>query len=46
MPVFRVPKDPPQELLWFKEILDELDYTTGSFDGFVMDDNDYFTWFS
>ena len=25
--------------------MDALDYTTGSFDGFVTEDTDYFTWF-
>ena len=45
MLVFRVPRDPPQELLCFEVILDDLDYMTCSFDGFVTEDTDYFTWF-
>jgi len=43
MPVFRVPKDPSQELSCSGVILDDLGYTIGSFVGFVMEDADYFT---
>ena len=45
MPVFRVPRDPPQELTCFEVILDDPNYMTGSFDSFVTEDTDYFTWF-
>jgi len=45
MPIFRVPRDPPQELSCSMLILDDLDYTTSSFEGFVTEDTDYFIWF-
>ena len=45
MPVFRVPRDPPQEILCFEVILDDPDYTTSSFKYFITEDTDYFTWF-
>ena len=45
MPVFGVPRDPLQEHSCSKMILDNPNYTTGSFDGFITEDTDYFTWF-
>ena len=45
MLIFTVPKDHPQELMHFKMILDDLDYMTGSFNGFVTKESIYFTWF-
>jgi len=38
-------RDPPQELSCSEVILNDLDYTTSSFDGFVTEDTNYFTWF-
>lgn len=45
MPVFRVPRDPPVELSYSTVILDNLNYRTSSFKGFVTKDTNYFTWF-
>jgi len=45
MPIFRVPKDPPQELVHSEMILDNPNYMTGSFNGFVTKDTNYLTWF-
>ena len=45
MPIFRVPRDPPPELSSHEVILDDLAYETSSFEGFVMVDTDYITWF-
>ena len=45
MPIFKVPKNPPYELSYSAVILDYLDYETGSFEGFVMEDTNYVTWF-
>ena len=38
------PGTPPQELSCSEVILDDLDYMTGSFNSFVMEDAYYFTW--
>ena len=45
MSIFRVPRDPPPELSNHKVILDNPTYETGSFEGFVMADTNYFAWF-
>ena len=45
MPIFRVPKDLPQELTHSELILDNLDCMTGSFNGFVTKNTNYITWF-
>ena len=41
MPTFRVPRDPSCELSCATMILDDLDYGTGSFEGFITEDTDY-----
>ena len=45
MSIFRVPRDPPPELSNHEVILDNPTYETGSFEGFVMADTNYFAWF-
>ena len=41
MPTFRVPRDPSCELSCATMILDDLDYGTGSFEGFITEETDY-----
>ena len=43
--IFRVPRNPPHKLSCSTVILDDPDYETGSFEGFVTEDTDYVTWF-
>ena len=45
MLIFRVPRDPLQELSHFEMMLDDPDYMIVSFDSFVTGDIVYFTWF-
>ena len=46
MPVFGVPRDPPPLSLSFESIvMDNPDYTMGSFNAYVDTSIDYATWF-
>jgi len=45
MLTFRVPRDPPLEISYLKVIVDDPTYATCSFEGFVIEDTDYATWF-
>ena len=45
MQIFKVPRDPPLELLCFLMIVDNPNYATSSFEGFITEDTGYVTWF-
>ena len=45
MLISKVPRDPPHKLSYSAMILDNPNYGTSSFEGFVTKDTNYVTWF-